>query len=251
MTSRLTTILVGVFACATTLGWASSHGPAREDERRFPHEQHARLFPTCETCHEGITTDDPTTRFPSANSCGECHDGARERRVTWEGPRVRPSNLAFSHPAHERAAASEQPPITCHNCHAVQPNATYMAVVRAPVQTCLGCHAHRASSHLGEDTPCAKCHVALTRAARLSDSTVAAIAVPEWHRRASFLDDHGPRTPTDAARCATCHARESCARCHPNTTDVARTAPLERDARVARVVRGVPAKYFTPSSHNR
>jgi hypothetical protein len=124
-----------------------------------------------------------------------------------------------------------------------------MAVARATPALCLGCHTHKASGHLDDEAPCARCHAPLARATRLSDSAVAAISIPEGHRAPDYLADHGPTTTADAQRCAVCHSRESCARCHPNAREVAQISSLDRDARVARVLRGRSPQYFKPASH--
>ncbi|MCC6929729.1 MAG: cytochrome c3 family protein [Gemmatimonadaceae bacterium] len=232
----------------TSAGWAL--GGARDvEEKRFPHAKHARLFPECETCHEGVTTGDSATRFPTAVSCEDCHDGTRQKRVDWNGPAVAPSNLNFSHPNHARAAEKETPVLECRTCHGISGGDTFMAVARATPELCIGCHSHKASGHLADDAPCARCHAPLTRATRLSDSAVAAIPIPEGHNRADFLAQHAPRSPEDGQRCATCHARQSCARCHPNAKETAQVASLESDARVARVLRGRAPRYFKPRSH--
>jgi doubled CXXCH motif protein len=55
----------------------------------------------------------------------------------------------------------------------------------------------------------------------------------------------------DVARCATCHTRESCARCHPNADRQRAIIALDSDARVARLVAGKRAAYFTPDDHER
>jgi hypothetical protein len=51
------------------------------------------------------------------------------------------------------------------------------------------------------------------------------------------------------ASCAFCHARESCARCHPNASSVQAIAALPPDARVARLVADRPGEFPVPASH--
>jgi hypothetical protein len=53
----------------------------------------------------------------------------------------------------------------------------------------------------------------------------------------------------EAAQCATCHSRDSCARCHVNAADVAAINQLQPDARVAAMLRGRAATYLTPDDH--
>ena len=232
----------------TSAGWALGHARTAQ-EKRFPHAKHARLFPECETCHEGVMTGDSATRYPAPISCEDCHDGTRQKRVAWNGHAVAPSNLNFSHPKHHREASKDTPALDCRTCHGVGGANTFMSVARATPELCIGCHTHKANGHLTEDPPCLRCHAPLARATRLSDSAVAAISIPEGHNRANFLAEHGPTSPEDAQRCATCHARQSCARCHPNAKETAQIGSLEPDARVARVLRGRAPKYFKPRSH--
>ena len=246
----LALLLVLAIVSVTSVGWAWGVA-TRADSSPFPHQAHARLFPVCETCHEAIASPDSSRHFPSAVSCAECHDGTRLKRVPWNGRRAHPSNLAFAHGSHQQREWKETPAPTCRTCHAVGDTATFMAVDRATPASCQQCHAHRAPDHLARENTCSQCHVPLTRATGLSDSTVAALPVPAWHDTPGFLSEHSPRAAGDKLQCATCHARESCARCHPNATEVSRTAAVASDARVARALRGVAPEYFTPPSHGR
>lgn len=245
----LPVIFIGVVGVSTA-GWAWGR-VVSVDERRFPHEKHAKLFPECETCHEGIMSGDTTQRYPEPASCADCHDGTRQKRVSWDGHNVRPSNLIFSHERHHREAKGDTLALNCRTCHGTGGSKTFMAVARATPELCIGCHTHKADGHLTEDPPCSRCHAPLSRATRLSDSAVAAISIPEWHRRSDFLENHGPRAEKDVMQCSTCHARQSCARCHPNAREVAQIGKLEPDARVARVLRGRSPAYFKPKSHER
>ena len=254
---RLAPLMVVASVGLSTAGWAWGRAAsalprkaARVEGKRFPHQKHARLFPECETCHAGIMAGDTATNYPATSSCADCHDGTRQKRVEWDGHRVRPSNLIFSHAKHHREAEGKTPALDCRTCHGLGGGSTFMAVARATPELCIGCHSHKADGHLTEDPPCSRCHAPLARATRLSDSAVAAISVPEWHRRANFLSKHGPRAEADVYQCATCHARESCARCHPNAGEMAQVASLERDARVARLLKGRAPTYATPRSHN-
>src|SRR6185369_6562654 len=60
---------------------------------------------------------------------------------------------------------------------------------------------------------------------------------------------HAPSGDAAIAQCATCHTRESCARCHPNASKVNAITRLGSDARVAQLMRGVAAVYPTPVTH--
>lgn len=248
LAGRAAFLVLGVTLALASARW-SWGAERRADESRFPHEKHARLFPTCETCHEGVASGDSARRFPSSTSCAECHDGGRYKRVAWEGARVRPTNLRFDHRVHALKAAKDSAVTSCRTCHGTGDTATFMAVSRAMPSTCQSCHAHAAPDHLARTTACSTCHVPLTRAVALSDSVVAALPQPQWHRTAGVLSEHAPLDGGDPLQCSTCHARQSCARCHPNATEVARTAALQPDARVARAVRALRPTYFTPESH--
>src|SRR5581483_11541144 len=71
----------------------------------FPHDKHAKLFPSCASCHSGITTGDATKIFPSRAVCARCHDGTIVQTVAWTQPAARATNLRFSHELHATAAA--------------------------------------------------------------------------------------------------------------------------------------------------
>lgn len=219
-------------------------------EPTFPHARHAKLFPTCVGCHDGVINEQATDRFPSPEACAQCHDGDRLQRVTWTGHRERPTNLRFSHVEHVREAQKEGTTVECQNCHKESPSATSaMAVAGAQPTNCIGCHAHQATEHLADNAVCATCHLPVARAVALSDSEIASFPKPASHGRSDFLSTHGPKTVADAARCATCHARESCARCHPNASRVDAITSLGADARIARLVAARPAEYPTPTNH--
>lgn len=237
-----------VAVAATT---AAATIAARVDESRFPHERHARVFPTCVGCHAGVVNGNEARLYPEPQICGRCHDGRNEKRVEWDGPRREPSNLRFSHVEHQREARSEMGPDTanCQRCHTAGGAGPRMAVREAKPQECLSCHEHRASGHLAADNRCATCHVPLVAARELPDSAIARFPYPPSHERADFLSNHAPRTQDDLAQCAVCHARESCVRCHINAEGESSIAALEPDARVARLVRGREAEYPVPASH--
>ncbi len=217
----------------------------------FPHARHAKMFPTCEACHAGIATGNTATGYPAPSLCANCHDGRVSRVVKWNGPAPHPTNLAFSHQQHAQAEArAGSAIIQCTSCHARPDSARiWMAVRRAPPAACLTCHAHAASGHLADDNVCSTCHVPLTRASALTTATIAAFPRPPSHDQPGFLSEHAPRTAADEARCATCHTRESCERCHVNADKLATIIELGSDARVAHVVAGRPGVYPVPTDH--
>lgn len=221
----------------------------RPDEP-FPHRKHAKLFPTCAGCHAGVIDEQASERFPAPEGCARCHDGGELRRVNWSGPHVRATNLRFSHVEHARETERGGEKVECLSCHREQAtDSVRMAVVGAQPTNCITCHAHRAPEHLADNAVCSTCHVPLATARNVSDSAIAAFPRPASHARADFTSTHGPKTTADAARCATCHTRESCARCHPNAGQVAAIDGLGSDPRIARLVSTKEAVYPTPASH--
>ena len=240
--------LGGALALALT---ATSAGLAvsGSDEARFPHLEHKGLFPTCIGCHAGVLEERPTDRFPSPQECAGCHDGRDVKRVDWDGPRPEPSNLKFSHVEHNREAnLGVDPALNCRACHAQRGDTAFMAVQRERASLCIGCHAHRATAHL-VDAECRTCHVTLAQARALSDSAIAAFRRPPSHDRPDFLQSHGVTAAESQARCAICHARESCERCHLNSDNVPAIAALERDQRVMRLAVSREGAYPVPPSH--
>ena len=47
----------------------------------FPHTRHAKLFPNCAGCHEGIFTGVASRQLPAASACTTCHNGRDVREV--------------------------------------------------------------------------------------------------------------------------------------------------------------------------
>lgn len=253
--ARRATITAAVLSIALGATAGLAAGRARQaDTPGFPHARHAKLFPTCVGCHEGMTTGDTAAMFPPASSCANCHDGRRAKPVAWRAAAIAPTNLRFDHRRHARLTDSAGTRVDCLTCHAAGGAGAaraWMVVGRAQPATCLDCHAHAASSHLAADSRCETCHVPLARAVALSDSDVAHFPKPPSHAAPDFLAAHGRLAAREIERCATCHAQESCARCHVNAATLRPIAQLASDPRVARLVRDVPATYPVPASHRR
>jgi hypothetical protein len=210
---------------------------------RFPHERHARLFPLCEGCHEGVETGDVSEFYPDPALCARCHDGVREPVVEWTGP-VRPiTNLAFSHPGHDEV--SDQP-LECTTCH-TPAGAPRMRVELAVAQQCFDCHAHEARDHF-VDANCTTCHVPLAETPfRLA--RVLALPIPVTHEHPRFLAEvHGELALQDPSRCSTCHTRELCTSCHVNVPAVPVIARLPRAGSALELPR-FAASYPVPESH--
>jgi predicted CXXCH cytochrome family protein len=224
---------------------------AGEVRSPFPHEKHDRLFPVCEGCHAGVFGSDREAIYPTAATCERCHDGGELARVNWTPPRIRVSNLRFSHLEHRESLerdGSEEPAL-CQRCHASIGAEKRMDVGAPQPELCIGCHAHRATSHFAAEARCTSCHQPLSEAARYAVTDIAALPRPEWHEGAGFLSAHGRLPQPRAASCATCHARESCERCHANADRLAPITDLPRDRRVAQVERNRAPRYPVPPAH--
>ncbi len=226
-------------------------GSARAQTPWFPHQRHARLFPVCTGCHLGVPTGDSTAFFPPPTLCASCHDGKVQGRVQWTGPHTLPSNVAFSHPRHAAASAAGGQPAQCTSCHATTAPPRAMAVARARPELCIACHAHASPAHLAMAARCPVCHMAVARATGVPTDTIAAFPRPDTHAARDFVLVHGTGATVEQvrSRCAICHARESCARCHPNAGQVPAIAALESDRRVAGVVAARAPSWPVPPSH--
>ncbi len=231
----------GLVLAASLVGasLAAQTGPA------FDHQVHAGLFPLCVGCHAGIEEAGAERPFPAPAACATCHDGVDLDTVAYRVPDEDPDNLRFTHPAHARAVADvDEERVACLACHAGDEDG---AVRPAPADACLGCHAHAAPSHLAPERSCEACHRPLAEAPELPASRVEALPRPSGHEEPGFLSGHDPGP--DPARCAFCHARESCARCHLDPQSVPAIRALPRDARVAALVDGREPAYPVPANH--
>jgi len=219
----------------------------------FPHARHAGLFPLCTGCHAGAAGGGKEALFPTQETCARCHDGKQERVVDWTAPHSRGTNVRFSHSAHARDLAESGLSADCGRCHTADGATTVRAAMRglagAQPQACIGCHAHQASSHLAEGALCRTCHLALAQATQLESSDIAGLPKPAGHESAGFVLSHGVNAGVARARCAICHTRESCGRCHLNGPSVPAIAVLESDPRVGALVRARGATYPRPASH--
>lgn len=216
---------------------------AQQGPDRFDHTRHAKLFPSCVTCHAGAVDSTAKLLPDLAGSCASCHDGRDQRIVDWS-PRAgpRPSNLRFEHLAHPKGAA-------CLACHA-DAGTPWLTVRTATPQGCFDCHGTR-TAHLAQaDSTCAVCHRPLWQTpAVFAAAQVARFPAPPSHQVAGFGPDggHGAAARAGDRSCATCHARDFCAQCHLNGGSVASIAALGPDPR-ALAVRVVLTR---PASHSR
>lgn len=215
-----------------------------QEPSTFDHPKHAKLFPTCTSCHSGAATAGAAI-WPSAASCASCHDGTIQKKVAWDAPTVpRRSNLKFDHQAHARAAKTNPP--ACTACH-TEAGAARMAV-RPPVTArCLDCHGLRTAHLAAPDTACATCHLPLARAVTLTRADVAEFPAPPSHQGPGWpgREGHGAASRASlSTNCATCHAQEFCYQCHAGGTPPQAIAVLASDARSTAL-----AVHRAPASH--
>src|SRR3989338_1175705 len=114
----LTSLVIAVVASAL---W----GVARQD--RFPHADHAALFPVCTSCHAGIASGEENELYPAPTDCARCHDDQRVPKVDWPGPVRTATNLKFKHPQHEESSGG----VECMACHGKDGSTKGMNVARA------------------------------------------------------------------------------------------------------------------------
>jgi hypothetical protein len=224
-------------------------GSVMAQQRGFDHAMHAKVFPSCTSCHAGVTARGAAL-WPDPASCASCHDGEVQKRIHWEPP-AEPAryNLRFDHTTHAASAANR--PTMCVACHAAA-GAPWMAV-RPPVpEQCLDCHGMRTAHLAAPDTACATCHLPLAQATRLTVRDVASFPAPPDHTQPGFagggMSEHGAAakrgTPV-AASCAVCHARDFCLQCHVDAPIQATIQGLATDPRA----RAITAHLAAPASH--
>lgn len=221
-------------------------------QERFDHAKHARLFPLCISCHEGIETGVRADVFPPAESCAQCHNGTVERKVEWSGPTHKAHNLKFKHAEHFAKAGSSE----CADCHERSPGTSRMQVVFAQAEVCIACHRKDEPGagpvlHFAQDNDCMQCHKPLRDARNLSTARIAAFPQPATHEAADFIRTHGLSDASAAGTCAVCHTQESCSRCHANAGDIPLIAALGSNEMVAGVVAQKKAVYPEPDDHDR
>ena len=243
--ARLERNATAIAVAAILLG-AAAAGTIAWQQEPFPHAAHARLFPLCEGCHAGIGTGVAADMFPTPAQCASCHDGVRLSRVPWSGRRSPVTNLVYSHVEHDRTSRAAGDSLACASCH-TRPGEDRMSVRRPDPDSCRSCHAHEASDHFAQGRDCTVCHRPLAATA-WDEQRIAALPRPGRHVQDGFLLDHAPKTPVEQSSCATCHARESCTRCHIDASLPA-IAALPNDARIAALARGRAPSYPEPASH--
>jgi len=214
----------------------------------FDHPKHAKLFPSCTSCHAGAEPGAATiSLWPDPSSCASCHDGTIQKQVSWTPPAApRRSNLRFDHQAHARGAATTAKPVSCASCH-TEAGAPRMAVHPPVVGRCLDCHGIRTVHLAAPDSACVTCHLSLARAVTLTRSDVAGFPAPASHDdpRWPTREGHGAvARSTLGTNCATCHAREFCYQCHAGGSPPGAITVLASDPRSTALV-----AHRVPTSH--
>ena len=215
----------------------------------FDHLKHARLFPTCASCHQGAAaTGRPI--WPDPATCAACHDGTIQPRVDWRPPAApRRTNLRFSHATHATHASPAGPrrgeEATSTSCHAMA-GTPAMAVRPAVVENCFACHGIRTAHLAAPDAECATCHLPLAQATTLTREDVAHLPAPPSHEAKDFATAHGATAKASNVSCATCHARDFCSSCHVNAPEQPAIASLAADPRSL----AIKATLATPASHD-
>jgi hypothetical protein len=241
MIARNAALLAAVLLAAAPKGPLAAQQPrAAAAADSFPHTRHGRLFTTCSSCHEGITTGDTATARPTTEFCAQCHDGTTARQVTWSPRPPRPTNLRFDHRRHYTGL----PDVECGTCHAIS-DSTVMDVGRAQPDKCMMCHAEGDAPHLAQPS-CSRCHRPLAETTRLAAADIARLPKPPSHD-SGWVWNH--QRSADSPVCATCHTRDWCASCHVNARTVAPIQALALDARLASLLRGRRQTYRAPASH--
>jgi hypothetical protein len=212
----------------------------------FPHAKHDKLFPQCSSCHAGVPAGDRAAAFPDSALCGQCHNGRDQKKVTWAVPHRTATLLRFSHTRHNEVVGATG--TQCTTCHADK-GAKWMHVERATMERCQSCHTHKTSEHLGAENRCSTCHLTLVQSKELSAARISAFPKPESHKSDTFARQHGAIAGERKIQCATCHSRESCARCHVNASSITAQFGLAPDPRVAVLMAGRLAEYGIPVTH--
>lgn len=250
-----------------TVALAAFGGRVLRQDDGFDHWKHRKLFPSCETCHAGVS-DASQPLFPAAGTCASCHDGKIQvdgkalKEVQWQprAPVKLAANLKFTHADHSKGVARKQgadSAVTCLQCHA-EKGAPWMQVAARPVQAnCLACHGITLAHYEAPDTACATCHITLAEATGFTREQIAKFPEPESHKAPGFMlaKGHGAQAkPTAggadhhfevAQSCATCHAREFCSQCHVNAPEVRLIQALASDPRSL----AIEAKLEEPQDH--
>lgn len=234
------TLRARLFVCLWLAGTGQAAG---QQQARFDHTRHARLFPSCASCHAGAAMPSQSL-WPDPASCAACHDGSIQRTVQWIPPGgARHSNLRFSHATHPSLGARGS--TSCTTCHA-EGSPPAITVRRAVVERCLDCHGIPEAHLAAGNVACASCHQSLPQATSLTREDIARFPVPPYHRLPGFgTGGHAVPARSATIACATCHAREFCSSCHVNAPEQPVIQSLASDPRSL----AIGARLAAPASH--
>lgn len=206
-----------------TVDWAPPPGP-RASNLRFTHGGHAeairRARPDsalqCRACHTEPGADPMQVKPAVVRNCLACH-GVRAEHLeapdsacaTCHAPLVRAVSLTRADVAGFPAPATHRAPGFMERDHGTQARAGKGEVAAS----CATCHARDFCAECHVNAPEVRAIQALEPDAR-SLAIASVLKAPASHADASFYLRHGEPARKEAARCATCHTRESCLGCH-------------------------------------
>ena len=155
----------------------------------------------CTSCHYAVprSTSMADLTLPKMVDCVECHDVAKDMN-----PQFRMSNCQTCHIDSQRGAA---PVSHTRNVkpafHTESFRTDHAQQATEPGAKCFVCHTNLTASGAGQsENQCISCHQVMKPASHTA----------RWRD-----DVHGKSAALDKASCATCHAAESCVRCHNQT----------------------------------
>jgi len=232
-----------------------ARGSVAQDVARqqFDHAGHAKLFPSCATCHQAPATGEGAF-YPDSARCATCHDGTVQARVSWTPPAtIRRTNLRFDHALVATMFDANHPePPKCTTCHEQEGKPWMTSVGRINQARCLSCHGVTVPHLEASDTMCTVCHLALPEAQQVTRADIAGFPVPPTHKDPAWptAAGHGHAAESGAggkapARCTVCHAREFCMQCHVDAPERPIIQSITSDPRSTAIV----AHLAPPPSH--
>ncbi len=233
---------------ALVLAGAAGRSPATPPvpDEPFPHASHQGLFPLCTACHGGVAAGDSARTFTvDARTCAGCHDGDVMPEVEWTSPVLPALNLKFDHELHVTENGQ-----ACADCHQAPDSKNRMEVVLPAPEVCMNCHGSGPHTSEANASDCRTCHDPIAAAPRIPVSAIAAYPRPEDHRAEDFAAVHGKEARSGLDRCAVCHARQSCERCHLGAAPVPAVAELAPDSRFAGLEKGTAYSWPAPPGHD-
>ena len=159
----------------------------------FEHRDHVReLDGNCARCHSAVS-EDGSRLLPKMGECLGCHEHSSEfdRRAC--------------NRCHENLETEDSRPES-HVVHGADFSRSHGAQASAQSDLCATCHSQ---------TECASCHGATVPA--LSQRLDFVRARLEGIHRANFMSRHSLEAKSDPGLCATCHATDTCQRCHESS----------------------------------